>query len=430
MRRKITEKLLKWKNQQQNRMPMLIHGARQVGKTYAICEFGKKNYKNMVYVNFELEIGIIPYFEGAISPERIIKILEQYFHAEIEVSETLIFFDEIQLCERALTSLKYFAEIAPEYHIIAAGSLLGVAINRNRFSFPVGKVFIEFMHPLDFEEFLWAKGKDLLIDNIRSHHNDNFPMPEILHKEAISDYNDYLVTGGMPAVVGTHVSRQVVINEREIKELILNAYISDMTKYATNTESMRIKGAYDSIPTQLAKENKKFQYKMIKSGARASLFGESIDWLVSSGVVLRCVKCEHGYMPPVAYQDLSSFKLYMNDIGLLSAKAGITLQSLNSPEIKQFSGAFTENYVACALASNGYALMYWESKGVAEIDFLIVKEGHVIPVEVKAAHNTKAKSMVIYRKKYSPQYIIRVSSKNFGFENGIKSVPLYAIFTL
>ena len=271
MRRKITEKLLKWKNQQQNRMPMLIHGARQVGKTYAIWEFGNKNYRNMVYVNFELEIGIIPYFEGAISPERIIKVLEQYFNAQIEVSETLIFFDEVQLCERAFTSLKYFAEIAPEYHIIAAGSLLRVAINRNRFSFPVGKVFIEFMHPLDFEEFLWAKGKDLLIDNIRSHYNDNSPMPEILHKEAIADYNDYLITGGMPAVVGTHVSRQVVINEREIKELILNAYISDMTKYATNTESMRIKGAYDSIPAQLAKENKKFQYKMIKSGARQAV---------------------------------------------------------------------------------------------------------------------------------------------------------------
>lgn len=170
----------------------------------------------MVYVNFELETGIIPYFEGTISPERIVKVLEQYFHTKIEISDTLIFFDEIQLCERALTSLKYFAEMTPEYHVIAAGSLLGVAINRSKFSFPVGKVFIEFLHPLDFEEFLWAKGKDLLVDNIRSHYDDNSPMPEILHKEALAEYNDYLVTGGMPAVVGTHVASQAVINEKEI----------------------------------------------------------------------------------------------------------------------------------------------------------------------------------------------------------------------
>ncbi len=430
MKRKITEKLLKWKNQQQNRMPMLIYGARQVGKTYAVQEFGRRNYNSMVYVNFELETGIIPYFDGAISPERIIKILEQYFHINMEVSDTLIFFDEIQLCERALTSLKYFAEMAPEYHIIAAGSLLGVVINRNKFSFPVGKVIIEFMHPLDFEEFLWAKGKDLLAGNIRSHFHDNSQMSEILHKDALAEYNDYLVTGGMPAVVGTHVANQAVINEREMKELILNAYIADMAKYATSTESIRIKGSYDSIPAQLAKENKKFQYKMIKSGARASLFGESIDWLVSSGIVLRCIKCEQGYMPPVAYQDLSSFKLYMNDTGLLSARAGITLQSLLSPEINQFSGALAENYVACALAANGYTLLYWESKGVAEVDFLIVKEGYVIPVEVKAAQNTKAKSLMIYKEKYSPLYVIKISSRNFGFENGIKSVPLYAVFAV
>jgi uncharacterized protein len=342
----------------------------------------------------------------------------------------LIFFDEIQVCERALTSLKYFSELAPEYHVIAAGSLLGVAINRNNFSFPVGKVFIETMHPLDFEEFLWARGKVLLADRIREHYSNTSPMPEILHREALVEYQAYIITGGMPAVVKAHTSKEAFMSEDEIKSLILNAYVSDMSKYATSAESVKIRAAYDSIPAQLAKDNKKFQYKLIKSGARASLFGESIDWLISSGIVLKCMKCEHGYMPPKAYQDLSSFKLYMSDIGLLSSKTGITMRALTSGEINQYSGSLTENYIACSLAANGYELMYWESKGTAEVDFLIIKDGRVIPVEVKANLSTKAKSLMIYNEKYKPEYLIRISAKNFGFENNIKAVPLYAAFVI
>ncbi len=339
-------------------------------------------------------------------------------------------FDEIQLCERALTSLKYFTELAPQYNIIAAGSLLGIAINRQRYSFPVGKVFIEYMHPLDFEEFLWAKGKDLLADEIKNHYDSDSTIPESLHHEALMDYADYMITGGMPAVVKTHISKDVILSENDIKSLIMNAYISDMTKYTTNTESVRIKETFDSIPTQLAKENKKFQYKLIKSGARASLFGDCIDWLVSSGIVLKCNKCEQGLMPPVAYHDLSSFKLYMNDLGLLSTRTGITMQTLISRDTTQFTGAFTENYMACALASNGYPLLYWESQGIAEVDFLIVKEGQVIPVEVKAADNVKSKSLAVFMQKYKPPYAIRISRKNFGFENSIKFVPLYAAYLI
>ena len=428
MKRKITERLLRWKNQTTDKMPILINGARQVGKTYAILEFGREYYKNVVYVNFELDANIIPYFEGSISPEKIVKVLEQFYDTKINLDDTLIVFDEIQASERALTSLKYFAELAPEYNIVAAGSLLGVAINRNKFSFPVGKVYIESMHPLDFEEFLWAKGKDLLIEQIKTNYKKNTPMPEILHNEALEEYYDYIITGGMPAVVKTHLAEDAFISESEIKNSILNAYISDMSKYATSTESVKIRGAYNSIPAQLAKENKKFQFKLIKSGARASLFGESIDWLISAGLVLKCVRCEQGYMPPSAYQDLASFKLYMSDVGLLAAKTGVTLNSLASTEMNQYKGALTENYVACALASNGYELMYWESKGTAEVDFLIVKDGKVIPIEVKSAENTKSKSLAIFKEKYQPEYVIRASTKNFGFENGIKSVPLYGVF--
>jgi uncharacterized protein len=430
MKRKITERLNRWRIQTSNRMPMLIHGARQVGKTYIVQEFGRDFYKNTIYVNFELDTGIIPYFDGSISPEKIIRILEQYYRVKIVPENTLLFFDEIQSCERALTALKYFAEMAPEYHVIAAGSLLGVAINREKFSFPVGKVYIETMHPLDFEEFLWAKEKDLLALAIREHYTSNQPMHQTLHTEALQEYRDYILIGGMPAVIKAHLNRAADIHEDEIKALILNAYVADMSKYATSVESIRIRAAYDSIPTQLAKENHKFQYKLIKSGARASLFGESIDWLISSGVVLKCVKCEQGFMPPKAYQDLASFKLYMSDVGLLSSQTGMTIRTYDFESVNLYMGALTENYAACALAASGYELMYWESEGKAEVDFLIVKDGAVIPVEVKANLNNKAKSLMVFGSKYKPEYMIRISGRNFGFENSIKSVPLYAVFAI
>lgn len=433
MNRKIILELLRWKNQKIDRMPMLIYGARQVGKTFSIQEFGKNNYKKMIYVNFEVETSLIPYFEGSIAPEQIIALLEKYFNITIQnenASDTLIFFDEIQLCERALTSLKYFSEQAPEIHILAAGSLLGVAINRNKFSFPVGKVYITHMHPMDFEEFLWAKGKKLLSEKITMHFETDLPMAELLHLEALNDYYEYLITGGMPASVKTHFAIDPVVPEKEIRNLILNVYAADMAKYATATESIKIQASFESIPMQLAKDNRKFQYKIIKHGARSSQYGESIDWLIQGGVVLKCTKCEQGLMPIVAYQDLSSFKLYMSDIGLLTEKANITLQSVRSEKISQYSGALTENYVACALSANGFALQYWESKGTAEVDFLITVGGKAIPIEVKSAHHTKSKSLTVFIDRYKPEYAIRISTKNFGFENAIKSVPLYSVFAI
>ena len=356
--------------------------------------------------------------------------MEGYYHDRIVPEDTLIIFDEIQACERALTSLKYFAEIAPEYHVIAAGSLLGVALSRSKYSFPVGKVFIETLYPMDFEEFLWAKGKELLSSEIRLHFTEDTAISKILHDEALNEYYDYLVTGGMPAVVKTKISRDIAFSAEEVKNLILSSYISDMAKYANSSESVKIKGAYDSLPAQLAKDNKKFQYKLIKTGARASLYGESIDWLISSGIVLKCVKCEHGFMPPTAYQDLSSFKLYMNDVGLLSSKTGISLRSFAAGEMSQYVGALAENYVACALAANGKDLLYWESKSIAEVDFLIIIDGRVIPVEVKSSEHNRSRSLASYNEKYKPGYMIRISSRNFGFENNIKSVPLYSIFAV
>ena len=428
MKRKILTDLIHWKQQEKKRLPLLIYGARQVGKTYAMRELGARHFQNTVYVNFEADRKISDYFQQDIDPNRLILLLENYFRAKIIPGQTLIIFDEIQLCERALTSMKYFAEEAPEYHVIAAGSLLGVAMKRETFSFPVGKVQMLNMYPMDFEEYLWAKGKELLSEMIRSCFLRNQPMPEALHQEAMQEYDQYCVIGGMPAAVQAGIMDNPSLGQEEIRQMILNSYIADMAKYADPAETVKIFAVYDSLPSQLARDTKKFQYKLIKSGARASQYGTAIDWLIQSGIVNKCGKCRQGFMPPSAYQDLSSFKLYYSDTGILSSRTGITMKGLLNNESRHFRGIFAENYVACALKANGYELLYWEADGTAEVDFLIIKDDHVIPVECKAGDHVKSKSLSVYQKKYSPEYCIRISSRNFGMEKGIRSVPLYAAF--
>nr|WP_300885810.1 AAA family ATPase [uncultured Schaedlerella sp.] len=430
MKRKIMEKLLQWRNQRTDRMPMLLYGARQVGKTFVMRELAAVGFQNTVYVNFEEDQRIGEYFRGNIKADEVLSVLETYFHTRIIPDQTLIIFDEIQMCERALTSLKYFAEEAPEYHVIAAGSLLGVALKREQFSFPVGKVQMLTLYPMDFEEYLWAKGKELLAEEIRKHFAENTVMAAELHQDAMQEYRHYCITGGMPAVIKADIARDAVLTQEEIRQMILNAYIADMAKYAQEKETVKIFAAYDSLPVQLARDSKKFQYKLIKSGARASQYGDSIDWLVQSGIVYKCGKCTQGFLPPAAYQDLSAFKLYYSDLGLLSARTGMTEQSLLARESERFRGIYAENYAACALRANGYELFYWESEGTAEVDFLIVREGRVIPVECKAGDHVKAKSLMVYREKYDPAYCIRISGRNFGMKGGIRSVPLYAVFCI
>lgn len=424
------ERLLQWRMQKTDRMPMLLYGARQVGKTFAMRELAAGGFKNAVYVNFEEDQRIGGFFQANIKADAILSVLEKYYHTQIIPDETLIIFDEIQMCERALTSLKYFAEEAPEYHVIAGGSLLGVALKRKQFSFPVGKVQMQTMYPMDFEEYLWARGKELLADEIRKHFAENTAMAAELHQDAMQEYRHYCIVGGMPAVVKADLAKEAVLTQEEVRRMILNAYIADMAKYAQEKETVKIFAAYDSLPVQLARDSKKFQYKLIKSGARASQYGDSIDWLVQAGIVNKCGKCTQGFMPPAAYQDLSAFKLYYSDLGLLSARTGMTEQSLLRQESERFRGIYAENYVACALRANGYELFYWESEGTAEVDFLIVREGYVIPVECKAGDHVKAKSLMVYREKYAPPYCIRISGRNFGLADGIRSVPLYAAFCI
>ena len=424
------QQLRQWVKATVGRMPLLLYGARQVGKTYVMQELGSEQFKNTVYVNFEAEQNIRAFFDADIHANTVIRLLEQYFHTMIIPGETLIIFDEIQMCERALTSLKYFAEEAPEYHVIAAGSLLGVAINRQQHSFPVGKVQMLTMYPMDFEEYLWAGNKELLADTIREHFESNLAMPQTLHDEALNEYYQYCIVGGMPAAVAAYFCSTPTIGQAQLRQMLLDSYIADMTKYAKEGESVRIFAAYDSLPSQLARESKKFQYKLIKSGARASQYGDSIDWLIRAGIVNKCVKCTQGFMPPSAFLDLTAFKLYYSDTGLLSARTQMNLERLLGVESERFRGIYAENYVACALKSNGYELLYWESDGKAEVDFLIIRDDHVIPVECKAGDHVKAKSLNVYREKYHPHYSIRISTRNFGMVDQIRSVPLYAVFCI
>ena len=430
MKRKISDKLLAWKNKTSGRMPLLIHGARQVGKTHILRNFGDKHYKNTAYINLETNMTVSSYFNENIEPERIIRFLETEVRERIIPGDTLIIFDEVQSCERALTSLKYFNENTPEYHIACAGSLLGVAINREKYSFPVGNVDSYTMYPFDFEEFLWALGEEQLCGNIITAFESDEALPAALHEKALDLYKLYLVIGGMPRAILEYTQTKSLIPVPDVQNKIINDYIADMAKYASNSDSVKIRAAYNSIPAQLAKDNKKFQYKLAQKGGTATLFGAAIDWLQFAGIVLKCSKIEHGFMPISVYNDLSSFKLYMGDVGLLTMKSEISQQTvIAAGEIQNtFLGALSENHVAQALATKGYSLYYWHNDGMAELDFIIQKGNDIIPIEVKTGRRTKSKSLNIFREKYNPSYSIRISAKNFGFENNIKAVPLYAMF--
>lgn len=436
MKRKISKWLSEWKTNPK-RMPLIINGARQVGKTYIIKQFGKEEYKHILYLNLEIEDNFCKFLETELSPDKIIQYLEAAKGVNVNAGNTLIFFDEIQVCEQALTSLKYFCEQAPEQHVIAAGSLLGVSINRNtinrnKHSFPVGKVQQINMYPMDFEEFLWAMDREKLSEEIMAHFAKDQAMPEALHDIALKYHQQYMIVGGMPAAVSSFIETGSYNSVQLIQNDITQQYIADMSKYATSATSVKIRACYNSIPAQLAKDNRKFQYKTVQRGGTATIFGEAIDWLQFAGIVLKCQRLEHGFIPLNAYADLSNYKLYMADIGILTLHSRIPLQTMLSPiEVHNiFLGSMAENYVAQAFVNKGYDLFYWQSEGKAEIDFVLQIQDSVIPVEVKKGHRNRSRSLGIFANKYKSPYAIRISKKNFGFENNIKSVPLYAVFCI
>ena len=433
MHRKVSEYLKQWKDSKY-RKPLIIQGARQVGKTYAILEFGRRYYDNVAYFNFQTSKTIAATFDENISPSYLLPILSHISGQTITRGNTLIVFDEIQLCERAVASLKYFCEEAPEYHVIAAGSLLGVAVNRKKYAFPVGKVDRYTMYPMDMEEFLLAMGEKDLVDRIHICFDENSPMPAALHEAGLRLYRQYLAVGGMPEVVARFIDTGDYTQVRHVLETIQMDYLDDMSKYQESTnEIKKTRLTYGTVAVQLSKKNTRFQYKIIKTGARAAEYENAIEWLVSAGLLSRVYRAGQIKKPLENYKDIDDFKIYISDMGLLAAQKDIRAEDIffMEEELADFKGGMTENYVNTQLVRAGFKPYFWRNdKGTKEVDFVIPLKGQLIPVEVKSGEHITAVSLNEYVSLYDPAYSIRLSEKNFGFENNIRSVPLYAAFCI
>ncbi len=417
--------LVAWKHDR-NRKPLIVKGARQVGKTWLMKEFGKKFYKKTVYVNFDNEDNLKNLFKPDLNVFRIISTLEIFAGEKINPDETLIIFDEIQSVERGLNSLKYFTEDAPQYHIMAAGSLLGMSLKPNE-SFPVGKVNFLTLRPMSFYEFLIANGQGKLLEQLEIR---NWDILRVFHEKLIEQLKYYMFVGGMPAAVSEFAQSHDVFKVRKIQKDIITSYESDFAKHAPETHIPRIRMVWQSIPTQLAKENKKFIYSAIRSGGRAKDFEVAIQWLVDCGLLLKNYNIEVPQLPIVAHEKLDIFKLYLLDIGLLGALSNLDAKTIidESALFTQAKGAFTEQYVMQELSLDDNSCAYWTNPtGNAEVDFVKQVSSEIFPIEVKSADNVKSKSLNVYREKYAPKLAIRTSLKNYGLEKDILSLPLYAI---
>lgn len=431
MKRKFWSKLLEWK-ETNILVPLMVVGARQVGKTYIINKFCLENFDDYIYINLKDEPDIINFFKESISTSDKIKKLELKLNRNIEES-TVIFFDEIQESEELISSLKYFCESSFPYKIVCAGSLLGVKLKRFNSSFPVGKVNILHMYPMDFEEFLLGIGEELAINEIKKCFNNNNKIDDFLHRRLLNYYRLYLCVGGMPSSVLNLKNNDLNIlnyNSNIIKSII-EAYLADMKRYTINySETVKIEKIYNNMPSQLSKENKKFQYSKIDKNARSREYETAIDWLLSSNLVLMCNSVNRLESPLKGFMNDNVFKLYFSDVAILSSMLEMSYNKILLDEDIMYKGVIAENYVANEFVKNGFSLYYWCINQVAEVDFLLDTDDGVIPVEVKANDNTVSKSLKYYISKFNPNYAIRISTKNFGFENGIKSVPLYAVFCI
>lgn len=421
--------LIKWK-QSGNRKPLLIRGARQVGKTWLMKAFGREEYTQCAYVNFESNKTLKNIFTDDFDIRRIITALQIETGVTIDTSNTLIILDEIQEAPGALTSLKYFQENAPQYHIISAGSLLGVALNRHT-SFPVGKVDFLDLYPLSFTEFLEALGEKPLLDLLKS---NDWTLIKNFKVKYIQLLKQYYYVGGMPEVV-LSFSKNTDFNEvRNIQKRILAAYEQDFSKHAPNEIVPRIRMLWNTIPAQLAKENKKFIYGVIKQGARAKDYELAMSWLIDCGLIHKVNRASKPAIPLKAYEDFSAFKLFMVDIGLLGAMVDVDVKTLLEGNIvfEEFKGALTEQFVLQQLVVNKeLATYYWSAENAtAEIDFLVQYAGHVVPIEVKAEENLQAKSLKTFCQKYKPLTAIRTSMSDFRKEDWLTNLPLYAISEL
>ena len=433
MYRLIDDTLSQWR-EDKYRKPLVIQGARQVGKTYAVLEFGRKHYDNVAYFNFQTSPTLNKTFDEDLSPSYLLPILSHISGQTITKGRTLLVFDEVQLCERALTSLKYFCEEAPEYHVIAAGSLLGVAVNREKYAFPVGKVDRYTMYPMNMEEFLIALGEQDLVVRIKACFTDHQPMPAALHEAGLRLYRQYLVIGGMPEAVARFIETKDYTQVRHVQDTIQMDYLDDMSKYQDNAnEIKKTRLTYGTIAVQLSKKNTRFQYKLIKKGARAAEYENAIQWLVTANLVHQVYRAEQIMKPLDNYKDIDDFKIFLSDMGLLCAQKDIRPDDVffMEEELAEFKGGMIENYVDNQLTMNGLRTYFWRNeKGTKEVDFVVSLDGKLIPIEAKSGDHVTSLSLNDYVKAFKPAYSIRISQRNFGFENGILSLPLYAVFCI
>jgi len=429
MRRAKVAELTAWKNSS-SRKPLIIRGARQVGKTWLMKEFGKTQYAQTVYINFEKSKRLKALFSDDFDVQRVIVALQAETGLTINAENTLLIFDEIQEVPGALTALKYFYEDAPEYHIISAGSLLGVALHSHT-SFPVGKVIFMDLFPFTFLEFLDALGENALIEML---HNDDWKLITSFKIRYIERLRQYYYVGGMPEAVLKFTENANFKEVRDIQKQILDAYEQDFSKHAPRDIIPRIRMVWNSIPAQLAKENRKFIYGIIKEGARAKDYELALSWLVDCGLVHKICRATKPAIPLKAYEDRSAFKLFLADIGLLAAMGDIDAKTLvgGNSIFSEFKGALTEQFVLQQLNStNEYVIYYWSAeRSASEVDFIVQINGIVIPVEVKAEENLQAKSLKVYLEKFSPTVSIRTSMSDFRKQDWLINLPLYAISEL
>lgn len=433
MERKVYQNLLKWKNKT-NRKPLLVSGVRQCGKTYLIKKFGKTEFSDMAYFNFDGDEGLQSVFNYNFDVARIIDELGSVMRGKrITPGETLVIFDEIQACPRAIQSLKYFCENMPELHLISAGSLLGVALREEGISFPVGKVDRLEMYPMSFEEFVEADGGGNYLNGINKLTRER-EIPELYTTPLEKYYRNYLIIGGMPEVVQTWVDTHDYKEAEEVQDRILKDYADDFGKYANPETATRIKMIWDSIPTQIARDNSKFIFSHVKEGARAKDLEDALAWLVNAGIVLKLDLVTNPEVPLAGMADATYFKVYLSDVGLLRRKANVNYRTVleGNEGFVYFKGALAENYIFVQLKCMGIVPYFWRSKAEAEMDFITDYEGELVPIEVKAADNTRAKSLHMFCSKYQPKMAIKSSLKNVGDNmDGVShvwSLPLYVFF--
>ncbi len=430
MKRTVYPKLLAWKINHR-RKPLLLQGARQVGKTYIVEAFGASEYGTFVKFNFEQSPALGELFKKNLSPDDIIENLSLYYGKKISSQNTLIFFDEIQVVPEVLTSLKYFQEEAPEYHIIAAGSLLGVSVTKES-SFPVGKVNFMMLYPMSFYEYLIAFGEELLAEKIQTKNNPE-PFLEVIHENLLSHLKMYLYLGGMPEVLQEYKTNGDIAMAREIQNEILEAYSRDFSKYSDKILTIKITELWQSIPRQLAKENKKFKYSEARKNSRASTFEQAVTWLKKAGLINVAYNISIPKLPLAGYADFVKFKVYLLDCGLLGAMLNIPSDIIitGNKLFAEYNGAFIENFVASEFVTRGVKeLYYWTSKSDAEVDFILQNNNIIRPLEVKSGLNRNIKSLRSYADKYQPDKIYRTSPRNFTEDNDFINIPLYGAFLM